>query len=147
MAKVHTIRAWGAHLAQLRRNAGMSGGDVVERLHSFGIQVDRRSIYAYEAGRIAAPDAGLVWGLGKVYGVAVEELISALVIARTGQKSAPLPVHQLDRETIQVTGDERELLQQIRNLPPKSLEICREFIAFQLQRKKVKGPRSQRKQE
>src|SRR5437016_4323034 len=115
MAKVHSLRAWGTNLARLRQNASLSGADVVGRLASLGIRVDRRSIYAYEAGRIAAPDAGLVWGLSRIYGVSAEELISGLVLARTGQKQIPAHPGGSEQELIRVSAEERELIQKVRS--------------------------------
>src|SRR5437588_12733401 len=110
MAKAQSLRTWGEHLVRLRQNVSLSGADVVVRLASLGIRVDRRSIYAYEAGRIAAPDAGVVWGLAKVYGVGADDLISLLVQARTGQKRLPpAPTGGSGTETIRVTPEEREL--------------------------------------
>jgi hypothetical protein len=134
MAKVQSLRGWGTHLARLRQNAALSGADVVGQLASLNIRVDRRSIYAYEAGRIAAPDAGLIWGLSKIYGVSVEELISGLVSARTGQKPAPAHLNTPSHESIRVTAEERELVHQIRSLSPKARRACVDFIAFEAQR-------------
>src|SRR5712691_2085907 len=113
MAKVHALRNWGVRLARLRQNAALSGGEVVNRLASFGIQANRRSIYAYEAGRIAAPDAGVVWALAKIYGIELEELISTLVVARTGQRPISPSIETSAQESVRVSAEERELLQQI----------------------------------
>src|SRR5712692_3865499 len=90
MAKVHSLRAWGSHLTRLRQNAALSGAEVSKRLARLGLHIDRRTIYAYEAGRIGAPDAGVLWGLAKVYGVSPEELAMTLVQYRTGQKPTPV---------------------------------------------------------
>jgi len=134
MVRGQSLHAWGARLAQLRRNAALTGAEVVAKLASLGIRLDRRTIYAYEAGRIAAPDAGAVWGLAKIYGVSVEELSSALVQSRTGQKPVGLQAGASGQDTVRVTIEERDLIQQLRTLPSKSREACRDFVAFETHR-------------
>jgi transcriptional regulator with XRE-family HTH domain len=141
MAKVQALRSWGAHLARLRENAGLSGAAVIARLASIGIRLDRRSIYAYEAGRIAAPDAGVVWGLAQIYGVDTDDLISALILARTGTRAQPPKCDPNLGETIVVSNRERELVMQLRKMPHKSHQACQDFVAFESQRASTKRTR------
>ena len=131
MTKGHALRQWGMRLARLRENAGLSGGKVVEKLLELGIKVDRRTIYAYEAGRIAAPDAGVVWGLAGIYNVDTADLIARLVACRTGrlvttaEKDAPLD------EWVKLSIEERKLFTQLRCLPARKRQTCLDFVAFQ----------------
>ena len=130
MAKVHSLRAWGTHLVRLRQNAGLSGAKVVNGLAALGIQIDRRTVYAYEAGRIAAPDAGVLWGLAQIYRVSADELVAALVSYRTGRPSTVLEPRSSD-EMIRVTSTERDLIQDFRSLSAKDRHACGEFIKFE----------------
>src|SRR6266516_2277097 len=84
MAKVPPTRSWGAILLQLRKDAGLTGSEVVGQLGSLGVKMDRRTLYTYEAGRVSSPDAAVVWGLAKVYGTDVEGLLGSLVASRNG---------------------------------------------------------------
>jgi transcriptional regulator with XRE-family HTH domain len=141
MAKVQALRSWGAHLARLREDAGLSGAEVIARLASLGIGLDRRTIYAYEAGRISGPDAGVVWGLAQIYGVDTDDLISALVLARTGTQPEPLKREPNVGQTVVVTNRERDLVMQLRKMSRNSRQTCQDFIAFESQRASTKRRR------
>jgi hypothetical protein len=144
MAKVPSLHAWGAHLARLRQNAALSGAEVVVHLAALGVRMDRRSIYAYEGGRIAAPDSGAVWGLSKIYGVNTDDLISLLVQARTGQRLTATHEGTTGQESIRVSPEEREIVHQLRGLSSKARQACRDFIAFEAQRASARGHRRER---
>ena len=132
MAKAYPPKAWGSLLAKLRHDIQLSGAEVVRRLEKLGIETDRASVYAYEAGRVSAPDAGLVWGLAHVYGVGTDELISALVAARSGQSMKPLQSNnRMQAAGFDLAKDEREIIMQFRKLPPRERRLCREFVFAQ----------------
>jgi len=135
MAKARVAQAWGASLAELRYEARLSATDVVRRLKDFGVQVDRASIYNYEAGKVSAPDAGVVWALAHIYGVSVEELIAGLVADRSGErpnqgrKTAP----ELQSQPAALSEAEATLIRLWRELPSHKRKACLEFVRFQLQ--------------
>lgn len=131
MPNANALRGWGAQLAHLRENTALSGGKVVERLTLLGIRVDRRTIYAYEAGRIAAPDAGVIWGLARIYGIDVDDLIASLVSSRTGLPLANARAKGSSKERVTVSMPERDLLLQLRNLPHENRQACFDFVAFE----------------
>ena len=134
-----STKSWGATLAARRRDIGLSAAAVARRLGQLGIQVDRGTIYAYEAGRIAAPDAGVVWGLASVYNVSADELIQSLVEARTGivgRSQAPVDD---GRTTVDLTKDEFDLIRKFRKLSARERFLCREFTEFNRNRAKKPG--------
>jgi transcriptional regulator with XRE-family HTH domain len=134
MAKVQSAERWGAALGELRHAARLSAAEVVKRLKTFGIHIDRASIYTYEAGRVSAPDAGVVWGLAQVYGVSVAELIGTLVSIRNGGQSTER-ARVSPRTTAakpNLAEDESDLIKVWRRLSPHRRKVCREFILFEL---------------
>src|SRR5579871_491571 len=130
VAKTEPPRGWGRLLADLRREAGLTGNEVARRLEHLGIVIDRASIYAYENGRISAPDAGVVWGLAHIYGVPVEDLIATLVRSRTNRAAASAPRLPMT-PTLHVSDDERALIRTWRTLSPTAKRACQQFIDFQ----------------
>jgi transcriptional regulator with XRE-family HTH domain len=132
MRTVFPAAQWGASLAELRHSARLSAAQVVARLKPFGIQIERASIYAYEAGRVAAPDAGVIWGLAQVYGVGVADLIASLVSVRNGGDSLDSGSFRTpERSPYGLGDDEHDLLQLWRRLTPQRRKVCREFIVFE----------------
>jgi transcriptional regulator with XRE-family HTH domain len=117
---------WGAKLARLRNASGLSAAGVVRRLLELGVTLDRASIYAYEAGRVAAPDAAVVWGLAKVYGVKLDDLASALVDSRA---TSIVPAHR--GQELRPSQAELKVLERLRALPAGARKACLEFIDFQ----------------
>jgi transcriptional regulator with XRE-family HTH domain len=123
-----TVSSWGRALAASRSRLGLSAAAVAQRLQDLGLHVDRTTLYAYEAGRIVAPDAGVLWGLATLYRLPVDQLIASLVAARTGRKphmsssAAPTPY--------ELNGEERALIGSFRALSSKDRAACRAFAAF-----------------
>ena len=138
-----STKPWGARLAELRRGTGLSAAAVVSRLEALGIALDRASIYAYEGGRVAAPDAAVLWGLSRIYNVSLEELVSALLDPRT-QVSAPLPTAAHE----QPSPAEIRLLSKLRRLRPAARKACIDFIDFQVlaSERRVGRKRSRKKE-
>ena len=135
MAKAPTIRNWGSVLAALRQASGLSAAEVVERLKTLGVEINRASIYTYEAGRVSAPDAGVVWGLSQIYCVPVADLIADLVALRKGESRPDRPKTSASGKSDaneHLTEAEIEWVQQWRQLTPQARKACREFIRFQL---------------
>ena|ERR1022692_704480 len=136
MAKGLSARRWGTALAELRHASRLSAAEVVKRLKALGLDLDRASIYMYEAGKVSAPDAGVVWGLAQVYGVSVTVLIADLVTARNGApfgdraKVGP----RAEGADVAPSEDETDLLQLWRRLSPQQKKSSREFILFELSR-------------
>jgi hypothetical protein len=73
---------------QLRRlRAKESRGAVCRALARWGLTLDRSTLLQYERGTVAAPDPGILWALGRHYGLTtVDELLTVLVMDRTGRK-------------------------------------------------------------
>jgi transcriptional regulator with XRE-family HTH domain len=119
---------WGAKLAELRRATGLSAAAVARDLGELGVALDRASIYAYEAGRVAAPDAAVVWGLARIYGVKLEDLVNALVderaISRLVSSNRP--------PKLRPSRAELHVLERLRQLSPTARKACLDFIDFQL---------------
>jgi transcriptional regulator with XRE-family HTH domain len=115
----------------------------VSRLEALGIALDRASIYAYESGRVAAPDAAVLWGLARIYKVNLEELISALLDPRM-QVTAPLPTVISE----QASAAEIQLLIKLRRLRPATRKACVDFIDFQVlaSERRVSRKRSRKKE-
>jgi transcriptional regulator with XRE-family HTH domain len=124
------VSEWGGKLAELRKSSGLSAAAVVKRLADFGIVLDRGSIYAYEAGRVAAPDAIVVWGLARVYRVKLEDLLNVLVDARAATRL----VQSIRSREPEPSRAELDLLRRLRRLSPSARKACLDFIDFQLQR-------------
>ena len=142
------VAEWGATLAQLRNSTGLSAAAVVSDLKVFGINLDRASIYAYEAGRVAAPDAAVVWGLARIYGVRLDELISTLVDVRATNRPGALDrtkrLAVLNRsKQLRPSSAELQVIERLRRLNSKARKACLDFIDFQLQRTASKGTRKQ----
>lgn len=131
---------WGAKLAELRKSTGLSAAAVVNELKDLGIDLDRASIYAYEAGRVAAPDARVVWGLAQIYGVKLDELVGVLVDARVTLR--PPSSNQPSR--LRLSRAEFQVLERLRKLTPSARKACLEFIDFQIQRSASKHRRKPR---
>ncbi len=121
-------KSWGVRLAELRRAAGLSAAAVVKHLAGFGIALDRASIYAYENGRVGAPDAAVVWGLARIYNVKLEDLVTALLDART----PIIPQTRRQASLVQFTSAEMKVLERLRELKPAARKSCIDFIDFQL---------------
>jgi transcriptional regulator with XRE-family HTH domain len=146
MAKA-VAQGWGLALAELRRACRLTASEVVKRLTAFGIEIDPASIYTYEAGKVYAPDAGVVWGLAQVYGVSVTDLIADLVADRSEGRS--LEGHKAssrDQARSSTLSDtEANVIQLWRQLPAHKRKACEEFMRFQLQdepgRAARRGPR------
>jgi transcriptional regulator with XRE-family HTH domain len=142
-----SAKSWGATLAMRRRDAGLSAAAVARRLGQLGITVDRGTIYAYEAGRITAPDAGVVWGLANIYKISVDALIQLLVEARTGVVVRTQLRIDDGRTTVELTREEHDLLRRLRQLPARDRAMCREFIEFNRGRSKKSGKSNPTKQD
>ena len=95
-----------------------------------GIELDRASIYAYEAGRVAAPDAAVLWGLARVYGVNIDDLIGTLVGYR-GIERLVVPERKQDWKP---SSAELKVIARLRKMSPTSRKSCIEFINFQFKR-------------
>lgn len=131
MAKGRAPLRWGAALAELRRSSKLSAAEVVKRLKALGIEIDRASVYTYEAGKVLAPDAGVVWGLAQIYGVSTDTLISELVAARRGEPSDTKLRESRELRRIGPASDETSLLELWRRLSPQQKKTCLEFLLFQ----------------
>ena len=145
MAKLLPTRAWGALLLRLRKDAGLSGTDVVDQLANLGVKLDRRTLYTYEAGRVTAPAAAVVWGLACIYRADVEDLLKALVV--TGNATSPnAKLGDVKKsKAFEATSEDFQLMEVIRKLPPTLRNECREFIRFQVERSRTyRGGRSGR---
>ena len=70
------LEAFGNRLFQLR--SGRSREVISRRLKSLGVPLGGSTLGQYEKGGVWAPDAGVLWGLAKIYGVDLEELILLL---------------------------------------------------------------------
>jgi transcriptional regulator with XRE-family HTH domain len=139
MAKVPSAQRWGTALAELRQTSKLSAADVVKRLKALGIHVVRASIYAYEAGTVAAPDAGVVWALAQVYGVPVADLIRDLVADRNGGQI--VQGGKTRREAPRGLSEaEIDLLDLWRRLSPQQRKTCDEFIRFQARKPSERRP-------
>jgi transcriptional regulator with XRE-family HTH domain len=131
MTKARVVPQWGASLAELRHAAGLSAAQVVGRLAEIGIEVDRASIYNYEAGKVPAPDAGVIWGLAHVYSVPIADLVGDLVADRIGESFGG-PTHGRPGPPENLSDSEIRLIVQWRKLTPHTRKACEEFIRFQL---------------
>ncbi|PYR29868.1 MAG: hypothetical protein DMF90_28910 [Acidobacteria bacterium] len=126
---------WGAKLAELRKATGLSAAAVVKDLKELGIDLDRASIYAYEAGRVAAPAAAVVWGLARIYGVKLDDLVNALVDAKAIIRLTPSS-RSAQRRLSRV---ELGVLDRLRKLTPTARKACLDFIGFQLRQSRLTG--------
>jgi transcriptional regulator with XRE-family HTH domain len=136
MAKVRPTRDWGAILRQLRQTLGMSGADVVARLKVLGVTLDRRTLYTYEAGRVRSPDAAVVWGLARIYGADLEDLIMSLVSNRNAPTARAAEVRtSKPRELLR---DDSQLIQLFQNLPAETKAEVEEFIQFHISRSRTR---------
>ena len=69
--------AGGAHLKELRTKRGLSLEQVAQMLAGqFQIRISRSALSRYETGKRTTPDALLLWGLSKIYGVLLDDLIA-----------------------------------------------------------------------
>jgi transcriptional regulator with XRE-family HTH domain len=129
-------RRWGAALAELRHASRLSAAEVIKRLKALGLELDRASIYMYEAGKVSAPDAGVVWGLAQVYGVSVTDLIADLVTARNGAPFGDRAKvgQRAAGADVALSEDETDLFQLWHRLSPQQKKASREFILFELSR-------------
>lgn len=75
------LKAFGGRLTALRD--GRSRGVIIKRLEALGVAFDESSLFQYEAGTVWAPDVGVLWGLSRVYGVGLNELVALLRANRT----------------------------------------------------------------
>jgi transcriptional regulator with XRE-family HTH domain len=139
MARV--AKSWGTKIAQLRKGSGLSAAGVAKRLAGLGIPLDRASIYAYESGRVAAPDAVVLWGLAQIYGVDLEELVAALLDARKQVEPRFNRMHRL----VEPTSTEIAVLERFRKLTAAARKSCIDFLDYQLtmteRRRTRKSPR------
>jgi hypothetical protein len=143
MAKVLPNKEWGTLLAKLRQRSELSGAAVVRRLSELGIKLDRRTLYTYEAGRVLAPDAAVVWGLSQIYAAKVEELLVALVASRNGGKlHVPVASLEVKRGRFSLSLEEKRFLKLFRQLRVKQRSDCEKFVRFQLQESKNRQPAS-----
>lgn len=133
MAKAAAER-WGTALAELRRASRLTAREVVQRLKGFGIELDPASIYTYEAGKVYAPDAGVIWGLAQVYGVSVTDLIADLVAERSGEPllQGRRPSAQRQPRLHSLSEAETNLVRLWRQLPAHKRKATEEFVKFQL---------------
>jgi transcriptional regulator with XRE-family HTH domain len=95
-------------------------------LDSYALKLDDTSLLQYERGTVAAPDPAILWALSRIYGADFEELISALVMERTGREVAVAgdPGGPLD-----IDADERSLIHALRSLPPERRQFYVELWA------------------
>jgi transcriptional regulator with XRE-family HTH domain len=68
-AHVHDSRAWGEHLAEIRRNAGLTQVDVAERSG-----IDQGTISRWEQGK-RVPDIAQVTRLAEALGCTIADLL------------------------------------------------------------------------
>jgi transcriptional regulator with XRE-family HTH domain len=54
-------------------------------LLALGLSLDRSTLLQYERGTVGSPDPVVLWGLSRLYRVAVDDLIADLVRDRTGR--------------------------------------------------------------
>jgi transcriptional regulator with XRE-family HTH domain len=133
VAKVQPNRPWGTLLAKLRKAAQLTGAEVVHRLAILGVRLDRRTLYTYEAGRVMAPDAAVVWGLAQIYRADLDGLLEALVASRNSQ-TVPAAIDRPGPKAPRISSEELRLLNLLRKLPPRSRGECEQFIRFHADR-------------
>ena len=108
---------------------GLSGAEVVARLGTLGVTLDRRTLYTYEAGRVLSPDAGVVWGLAQIYGADLEDLLKSLVSSR----NSPLKIVDIRPGKLSpAETEDRRLLQLMHRLSPEAWRAVEDFVRFQL---------------
>ena len=99
--------AFGARLLLLRGT--QSRGTICERLLALGLSLDRSTLLQYEHGTVSSPDPVVLWGLGRLFHVTVDDLVADLVRDRTGravpQREAPIELDGHQRCAADVVTD------------------------------------------
>lgn len=116
------VPIFGNRLLELR--GGRSAEIVIRRMRTLGVTLTASTLYQYEAGTVNAPDPGVLWALGKIYQVPVDELIAVLVLERGGGKS-----HEADLKLINTEEQRlRRIAAEFDTLHPKDQDVVRHFI-------------------
>jgi transcriptional regulator with XRE-family HTH domain len=135
------VGAFGKRLAELRGNR--SRQQIVNRAAALGVKIDPTALFHYERGSIAAPDPSALWALARIYGVALEELVSLLVANRNDPDVAPESVRPSSAPSIVVEGEsERQFLERLLGLSPAMREELEEFLAIRALRELPRDERA-----
>lgn len=71
-----TLESFGDYLEGLRGT--VSREIISRRLAALGVPLGGSTLAQYEKGAVWAPDAGVLWGLGRIYRVPLEDLVNRL---------------------------------------------------------------------
>lgn len=77
------VPMFGSQLRELRGKR--SRGAMCNDLTTFGLRLDRSTLLQYERGTVGSPDPAVLWGLGRLYHVSLDDLVLALMRDRTGR--------------------------------------------------------------
>jgi transcriptional regulator with XRE-family HTH domain len=117
-------------LTELR--AGRSREQISLKLTEKGTPLGATTLLQYEKGAVWAPDAGVLWGLGQIYGVPLDDLVALLLANRQHpetkgsdwpkllQQAQAAPRTSVERP-IPTFGDNLAHLMRVRKLTPKKL--------------------------
>lgn len=72
---------FGARLMTLR--GARSRGVICRMLRQYGLELDRSTLLQYERGTVGSPDPAILWALGRIYHVSIDDLVLDLVRDRT----------------------------------------------------------------
>jgi transcriptional regulator with XRE-family HTH domain len=75
-SRMPTLAAFGARLRALRGRHSREAISI--RLGELGVPLGGSTLAQYEKGLVWAPDAGVLWGLARIYGQDLAELIALL---------------------------------------------------------------------
>ena len=129
------VPIFGAQLLALRGKR--SRGWMCQQLTTFGLSLDRSTLLQYERGTVASPDPAILWGLGRLYHVSLDDLVLALMRDRTGRPvlARDLRPPALDEEQLRIAT----FVGQIDDASRRALAVLAEALAQRAVPKK--GPR------
>jgi transcriptional regulator with XRE-family HTH domain len=87
-------------------------------LVAVGLSLDRSTLLQYERGTVGSPDPVVLWGLGWLYHVTVDDLIADLVRDRTGRAA---PRREMP---IELDVDQRRLVDSFADLSDESRRVA-----------------------
>lgn len=125
------MQAFGKFLREHRDASGLSAEQVVHRLQRYHVKLDNSTLYNYEAGTVAAPDAGVLWGLCQIYSdLEIDPLLAFLVHTRSGLPVAA-PKRAATTTPPDISDDEWQLVHTFRRLAPAGQRATLDFVTFQ----------------
>jgi transcriptional regulator with XRE-family HTH domain len=93
-------------------------------LLALGVSLDRSTLLQYERGTVSSPDPVMLWGLGRLYRVPVDDLVADLVRDRTGlavpRREAP----------VELDGDQRGAVALLAKLSGDELAAVNRYLEF-----------------